>query len=300
MLNKMRHAVIISKPHHVIHALNLIKQRNLKDGIIFIITNSFYGAKDLFLKMAKLNDFGLKSVLLFEENRLKIYDIILQFELTDLITDSDVGFKHFFYLLKLRFRQPKVKIILFEEGWGPYYLKVEPKIKNILFNLFGIGANFGGCCFTNEIYLYDVDEYIKNFPKCSHKAVQYKLPMKEFMFKNLELINFLFPLNSEKFLSSPRKDHCKLYLTDKVVWASGLKDFHSQNVDLYIKYHPGFNGQIKSSEWKEFNRALPTEVILIKMLDLYKNIEVIHHFSSVKRYVQDKRIKYLDLGKTPH
>ena len=292
----MHTGVVISKPHHLINALNLLQQKNISDRLVFVISNTFFGADSLYHRIAILKGSGYEFEVIFIERRLEAYLVLRKYELSMLLIDTDVGFKHFLYLSWLKLKYPSLFIVLYEEGWGPYYLMVEPKIKRQIFRLLGIGAHFGGCIHTNQIYLYNSIEYQENFPRYADKAIKYTLKYDEFLANNFVMLCNLFDIDNSMFCAKSN-NNCVVYLSDKIFDTSLLPDFSKMDADRYIKFHPGCVGALHDDNWLEIRRDIPSELIITKLLIQYEQVTVYHHFSSATRYINGNDITYIDLGK---
>jgi len=291
-------AVIISKPHHLINSLNLLQQLKIKKNIIFVICNSFNGSKDLAQNLSCLDNWNIKAEIIFEPNRMKATSRLKDKNVKLLLSDSDVGLRHHIAFLVMKLRHRKLDISLYEEGWGPYFLKVESIIKIFFLDILKAGKHFGGSYFTKSIYLYDPDVYKTNFPLAAEKAVLLKNTFEEYYRSEKNLLDNIFPIKDLDFLANEKvRESCVIYLTDKHFDFSMLPTHGIKNADHYIKFHPGLELMYDIDNWYNLSSHISAELYLMKLKDSYSNITVYHHKSSVTRYLSDDCFNFIDLGK---
>lgn len=286
----MRDTVFITtKPLQILVAVSIIKQLEIEKSSRLIIIDSFRNAELVCERMASA-EWSLKNLeLAFMKSRKEAHRFVLTNKARNVFIDGDVGVRWFFDLLylKLFFRNRKINV--YEEGLGTYRTDIYPNLKKKLFNFLGIGTNYGGCVFTDNIYIYDKCEYLKNFPKLREKVIRITCGVFDIISDEVEFWSRVFgPLP----VVVKDNNECRIYLSSWKLDEKFLILFRNMSGDKYIKPHPHIKENLKLEFADVIPGGIPAEFILMDLVKKYKNVKVFHHGSSVERYILAKNLEF--------
>lgn len=283
----MKNAFLVTKPIQYLIVMCIIRDLQVTNYKIIII-NSFFDAKNFFIRLKTYN----KNVY-FYENKNKAYNYIINENIDNLYTDSDVGYKNHIDLKKIKKKNKNIKINVYEEGTGTYEKMYSSLLKNTILRLLGIATSFGASKYVDSIFLYNIDKYKSKF-NYSINAVEIKSSVQEELSLNLHKYNFIFDCNVSN--TKPLKEKAILYLENKnEIFKS---DFFKRNdCDVFIKKHPAtFNSSNKNcNDSIIINTGIPAELAIVNLLDLYKEVTIYSFNSSTSLYVKSSSAVFVNL-----
>lgn len=297
-MNSKNLTCIIGKPLQYMIASCCFSAMDHKN-INLIVMDSFLGASQTVNNILKLNRF---NKVFFCRGRLSSFFLASFFARSnDLLIDSDVGFRIYFYLLFYKVFNLRANIWVYEEGVGTYIYDLEKytwrgtklgKIKKNIANIIGVASQFGNSVFTSGIYLYNRD-YIVNNKK--NKVFEIKLTLMNYINSNIDELERLFAL--EGYLTLPYHSKAVIYLSNHEISPSidrTLCEF--SNYLKLCKPHPHLKRDVNLVCFDFFlEGGVPVELYLARAIEIYDEIVVLHHGSSTKDYYFNKKIKYIYL-----
>lgn len=286
----MRDTVFITtKPLQILVAVSIIKQLGIEKSSRLIIIDSFRNAELVCERMASA-EWSLKNLeLAFMKSRREAHSFVSANKTRNVFIDGDVGVRWFLDLLYLKsfFRNRKINV--YEEGLGTYRTDIYSNIKKKLFNFFGIGTNYGGCIFTDNIYLYDKCEYLKNFPSLRKKAIGISCGVSDIISNEVEFWSRVFGCDP---IVVKNNAECNIYLSSWTIDKEFLKSFRKMSGDKYIKPHPHIKENLRFEFSEMISGCTPAEFILMDLVKKYEKVNVFHHGSSVDRYISAENLEF--------
>lgn len=290
---------LVTKPLQLLISLAIIENITSSGPISLLIVDDFFDAKNVYSALNNSKNLTRIDNIIYFENHSDAFKYLEINKYNIIFIDSDVGFKRFIQLLKLKISNPKNQLIVYEEGLGTYRNNIYKSPKKNILEIFGIGTYFGGCIFTNAIYVLSPNEYIS---KLGNKTPVRKIctSLLDILNKHKRLINNIFPeidyVSSEY---SNDKNTCLVYMSGWNINFDVLKPYLNENLSIFIKLHPhikSFSDEIKNNT-KNFiyvTPSLPAEVLLDHLSRNFKKVKVIHHGSSITRYIDKNNIEYIN------
>lgn len=168
---------LASKPLQLIICLMLKECLAKEVAATCVLIRSFEGVDDVANRMVSLNVFD--NLLVFD-GKTEAYEFLSKQRFDSLFIDSDVGFRRFFDLRKIR---PKVKrLFVYEEGIGTYRSDLYSGFKKMLLDRVGVATSFGSSGFVDLIYLFHPERYERIFK--TGKSVAIGCDLADFLCKN--------------------------------------------------------------------------------------------------------------------
>lgn len=263
------------------------------------IVNDFFNVAEVSARLTGL-DPHWRSVTNFPTRQAAIAN--LQHERVDnLFIDSDVGVRLYLSLRAVRKTSKRLKISVYEEGCGTYQDDYYPFLKSFLLRLLGAGDRLGGCCLTDEIWLYEKNKYLKVFPDTKILIREIRQPLYVFLENNLNLLKEIFAGKDAVTLESlgGQGDSCIVYLSSWRVYEDVIKELQEKTQDFYVKLHPhikNYDASWINSRSRMLPPAVPAEIAIMELAKYYINVLVYHHDSSVERYVSLTNLQFVNLG----
>lgn len=282
---------LITKPLQLMIVLAIIEQLPKLVKKELLIVDYFVGAKEVSQRLATVEI--LNSSVIFLENDAEAFHLACKKRYAKLFIDSDVGFKRNLTLLNLAIHSKKTILVVYEEGLGTYRNDLYKGIKKKILLLLGCGVNFGGNWFTKELYIYDPKIYLTNIRKIKiekiRKSISQLLADKKQLLANIFAADYFF-----NHLKDVKKTNCVIYLSGWSVDNACLDMLKNSTKMVYVKLHP----HIKNHTFNEFDYFLvdtyiPAEIVINELSMVYLNVIVVHHGSSVSRYVENENIIYM-------
>lgn len=266
--------VLFSKPLQFLNAFNIPE---VDENATFLMTNSFFGAKELYTNLSNINI----NCILFEKPNEPYKWLSQNSKNGDVLyINSDYGVIQTLWLFPLRNR----KIFVYEEGIGTYRMDLNQNssfIKTLIKSL-GFKSYFGGGIFTSGIYVYDKYRYLKS-KKSYNKLVlafdkEFHDHLKTFRYKS-----FIYQMDSA-FYEKINSKKILVYLTSWKINKQAL-DIINQYDSYYkiIKFHPHVNkteNKLVSNFDFVVEGNIMVEYLILELLNISNNIIIIHENSS--------------------
>lgn len=214
-----------------------------------------------------------------------------------LFIDSDVGIVKFFKLFYFKIKNLTSPIFVYEEGVGTYRRDLYVGIKKSILPLFGVGVYFGGSIFTKGIFVLDEEEYKEKFPKFRGDIVKIKRNIADLIATRADDLYYIFELSglnlSDRYGSA--REQCLVYLTDWDVNFRVLKMIRAFNGAAILKLHPHIKSFNKDYFFDFFiiKNSVPAEMVIMLAVNYFNRVFVIHHGSSVERYVKYANVSFV-------
>jgi len=282
-------AFLITKPLQLMVALSILRQSKWASPPSFLIADTFEDAEAVFARLPATygNDLNAKFFL----SQKEAYRHLGNNSYTNVFIDSDVGAKKFLMLSLFKLRNIQSSIYVYEEGVGTYRTDLYAGWKAKLFDYIGIATYFGGCRFTDSIFVFDPIEYEQKFARVAGKVRRISTTLEEFLVADGGKLNSVFGFQGES-LGKQCSGVCKVYLSAWAIDEKFLEYFTRLPGDLYIKPHPHILGTILPSDIAIIASGVPAELVVKNLLERYEFIEVFDHRSSVRQYIKSKRISF--------
>lgn len=268
--------------------------------LVLCIVDSFHGASDVFKRVKHYDDHWEKVALFNKRDEALKYAAKSSCDF--LFTDSDVGAQIYLSLVRFKIANQKARICVYEEGLGTYRDDIYSPLKRKLFSVLGIGAGFGACSLTDDVYLFDKDAYSKMAPQSYHKVRTISPRLADYVVSSSCLANIFGVRTALQRLSNAESSSsCLIYLSSWLISDSALTEINSvASVVKVLKLHP----HITSEAGAEFSDCfdyvvepgLPAEILLLAASEKFKRVIVYHHGSSIVRYIDSENISFVDLG----
>lgn len=292
---------IATKPLQIIVSLLLIEEESVEDCCVDIVDNF----SDSLLVYKKIKEEYRRENVFFKNSKKRFFSFFnaIMGGYEAVYIDGDIGTRLWLYIAFFKILNRGSKLYVYEEGIGTYRDNIYPSnpkniIKKHIFNIFGISTYFGGCNFTDGIFVFEKNKYLKTFPDYKKTVFHIKKRYEIFCEENLDFLKkiFCYDINSLEDVSSCNK--VVLYLTSWSVDNNVVENIKSEyrNHIKIIKPHPHIK---ETLEFVDFNfvipARIPAEILLIVLMKRYDEIIVFHHGSSVSHYIENNKIKYYEL-----
>lgn len=284
---------VITKPLQLIVSLAILAgTRSARRTELYVI-DSFAGAREICDRLLRINGGAKISFFLSHAEAYKAVEVG---GFDEIFIDSDVGWKNFYRLRRLKCSFKKTKINVYEEGVGSYRDDLYSPLRQTIFGLLGVAWHFGGCRYTDNIYLFESDRYVKKFPKAREKSVQISESFISFLRANLDELKFIFNGGrvADKCIGHSF-DECTVYLTDWKLREAGISYLYSSHGLKIIKPHPHIKDIPVPADCLVADAWIPAEILLFELLERFKKITVLHHGSSSAHYLHAERIQFVQI-----
>ena len=279
---------IITKPLQLMVVMAIIEQLPDEISKELIVIDAFFGAKKIAEKLTTSNPKWQRTV--FFENPSAAFRHCRERRYDSVFLDSDVGFRKNIDLMRLKLSTPKTRIAVYEEGLGSYRQDIYHGAKRGIFALMGVGVYFGGNWLTKEIYLFRPNEYINNFLEKTADVIHIKTFISQLIIKYKTEFDELFELAELKsdLARASSNNVCDIYLTSWSWDGETMKRLMQCDSCRVVKFHPHMKGILVSSEHQfdvSVSPEIPAEILITIASKIFKNVRVLHHGSSVVRYL---------------
>lgn len=292
---------IITKPLQLLVALAIIDQLSDVTTSDLLLVDAFLGAKDITKKLTDSHQKWRRAS--FFKNHEAAYKHCRRKKYDRVFVDSDVGLRKNIDLIRLKLPTLKTRICVYEEGVGSYRSDLYYGLKKKLLTFVGAGTCFGGNWLTKDIYLYCPSEYTSKFPYGRVSVVQIKISITNLIHKYDHEFDSLFDLGMlrTKLTHFASKEVCDIYLTSWS-WDDGaMKRLAASDSCRIVKFHPhiktippllanGFDVSVPSS--------IPAELLIAAAAAMFKRVRVMHHGSSVTRYLDIRNVEFIVISLT--
>jgi len=286
-------AFLISKPLQLLVALCIAQEKKFIDRADFIIIDAFAKSKQVADSLS--TNFQTMQKPVYFSTRGAALNHICKNRYSTLFVDCDVGLKNFIIFRLLKIINPELSVNVYEEGLGTYRFNLYYGFKKICMDFFGVGVYFGSSSNVDNIYVYQVDEYIACVPKNGHKAKQISTVLSDFLHKNLSELMRVFKFSG--FETSPSDiSCCSVYLSSWELDKRFLKNFGTFAGDLFCKPHPHIKEIPKlNSNVRLIDASVPAELLIAGLLSSYETVTIYHHGTSAQRYIKSKRVNFIEI-----
>lgn len=283
---------IVTKPLQLMISISIARQIDKTSKKEFLIIDSFFGAENTSTNLGNQNEF--KGCVKFFKTHRQAYLYAKNAGYEKLFIDSDVGFKKFKLLISLKITNFKTDIAVYEEGLGTYRSDLYTSTKRFL-RCLGIGTHFGGCLFTSEIFLYDENEYRRKFFNSKTKVIKILTPISDLIDNEASLLNSVFNLSEKLHCHKHSKhNHCTIYLTDWSINPYIINKIQNRSGVFYLKPHPHIRDiDLPNSGFIKISPSIPAEILIKTLAKSFDRVSVIHHNSSVPRYISPPNVEFI-------
>ncbi|MBZ9560012.1 MULTISPECIES: hypothetical protein [unclassified Modicisalibacter] len=290
---------IVTKPLQIMMAMVIRDSFKSGTSCHLYIVNDFFNVTEVSQRLTN-HDLQWRSVTNFPTRQAAI-DHLQYRSVDNVFIDSDVGIRLYLSLRAAKRRSKGLKISVYEEGCGTYQDDYYPPLKAGFLRLLGVGDRLGGCHLTDEIWLYEKNEYLDIFPATKTLVREIRQPLHDFLKANMGLLKKIFVGNDEVIPSGSESngDACIIYLSSWRVYEEVVSDLQQEKKDLYIKLHPhikNYDSRWISGHCRMLPSAVPAEIAIMDLAKHYLDILVYHHDSSVARYVSLENLRFVNLG----
>lgn len=286
---------IISKPLPLMVSLAIIDQLPTEVVKELIIIDTFFGAEKLASKLIEASTIWRHAI--FLKNHVEAFKYCRKRRYEKLFIDSDVGFQKNIDLIKLKICSRNTKVSVYEEGLGSYRNEIYHGIRKKILPMLGCSIYFGNNWLTKEIYLFEPDYYHKNVPHTKVKAQEIKTKLSQFL-KNYEReFDNLFDIKElrSNLLIAQSKRSCTIYLSAWYWDAEKMKRPDECNNYRIVKFHPHVKNPPATVDVDfdlTVSPGIPAEILLLIASKIFDRVHVLHHGSSVERYINFKNIEF--------
>lgn len=298
-MSRPRNAVFIAtKPLQIMFAMLLRRKLRHFERVELYVVGDFYGYRNVAAQIKALCD-EWSDVKVYATRREAVF-AVKKGCYSNVFIDSDVGVSIFLDLLNLKLINRKITISVYEEGLGTYREDLYPSIKKHLFKLAGIGSFFGGSCLTREVWVCNKGEYINNFPRQIRKVKEMPEHLSQFISGNISLLSRIFGLHREivERLSEGTAQSCTLYLSGWLISENAVSLVNSVGGLKILKLHPHIKTNDRGLAEKfdiQIEGSVPAEVLVLTLTRIFRVVNVVHHGSSIVRYIRAENIVYREL-----
>lgn len=291
----MKSAYIITRPLQYINATNIPDDAQ-KD--CFII--DFFSDSENFYKVISKYSAYWNNVELHKSRYTALFKIIRnKNQYKSLFIDSDYGIIITFLFLLI----PSIVIYTYEEGYGSYrYIRdnkrIKVRLKSVVYSLMGSKNWIGGNICTTGIYLYHPEVFSFLIKNNSKKLLKFKTDFNSHL-KTLNEINLFYGSTT---INNLKNKQVVVYLTTWTINPTIDNQISQyQNYFKILKPHPHIKEQtvINCKFDLIVKSALPAEILLNHLIDICKDLVIIHENSSALMYLSSRRYKEINISASP-
>lgn len=238
-MNNSDAVFIVTKPLQIMIAMSIRDILSMYINPHLFLINQFINSYETYAKLIvtdrRWSSFTMHS------NRAAAFASCAKMRPDILFIDSDISGRTFLKMLLVKLLNPHIKISVYEEGIGTYRTNLYPSsLRSYFARIIGIGTFFGGCIFTNDIWVYNPIEYSKTFPhaRCSIHII--KPSLIDFITNNFKFLESIFCSQEIEELipiHSPY-DNCLVYMSDWIIDYSIIERLRAFNGLKILKPHP--------------------------------------------------------------
>lgn len=287
-----RYGFVITKPLQLMVVLSLVEQLDRQISKDFLLVDNFAGAESLHRQMLSRLDPGCR-VFYFAEER-QAYAFAVRTGYDKLLIDSDVGFRRNLTIMAMAIRRPSMMLAVYEEGLGSYRLDLYPSAKRRALASVGCGVYFGGNWRTREIYLFQPEKCVTPI---SARKIKLEKSISQLLAEKWGFLSEIFSAREymENFTNLSNPGDCIIYLTGWTVDEVRLATLARDGASVIVKPHPHIKN-IDSAKWggclSMAPANVPAEIIISAAATSFRTVRVLHHGSSVGRYLQIDNVSF--------
>jgi hypothetical protein len=292
-------AFVASKPLQILVCISIIDEAMNHSDVDLIITNDFYDSENIVQKLKEhLKIAAIRNILYFENQSLA-YSYLATNHYSNIFIDSDVGFKRYLELLRIKINNISTQILVYEEGLGTYRNdiyktnSISSRIKVGLLMAVGVGVVFGGNFLTKSIFLFSPNEYCP-IQKKNTGVVLIKNTVEQTITKfELALSSVFNPQTDLVSALAVRPNTCTIYLSSWTISDKFLARLVCARDLIIIKLHPHIKTKPNPLLGCIYiHHSMPAEILLTIASKYCDSITVFHHGTSATRYISRQNIKY--------
>ena len=291
------YAFVITKPLQLMVVMAIIEQLPAEIIKELLVVDVFFDAKKITAVLGEAK-YKWKSAVFFQD-KISAFRYCRGRKYNSVFLDSDVGSRNNIDLIALKLHSPQTILAVYEEGLGTYRNDLYRGLKKKILSALGIGVYFGGNWLTQKLYLYSPDEYKKKIGKETCELVRIETPIPELIKNNEALIDRLFEIYALKSQIISRRDvsneSCDIYLSGWNIDSKVVDSFPAIDSFRILKPHPHIK-KIPERIWSQFeivvSPSVPAEMLITVASFLFAEVRVLHHGSSVMRYVSIENVKF--------
>lgn len=205
--------------------------------------------------------------------------------------DSDVGLRAYINLGFFKFKYPKSKINVYEEGVGTYRSNLFPgRLKRTFYKSIGVGTFFGGGVFTDAIHVFEDYRYVSLFPKNANRVCRINFRLQDWIQSNWKKLLSIF-CPSFSLPNNEKNKDVVLYMSGWKI-SESIESYLKPSDFLFFKLHPHIKDNVIDRKFSSFEitlvpNELPAEILILAMLDMYERVTVLHSGTSAMAYLGD-------------
>lgn len=286
----VKSAFIVSKPLQILMAYSIAEQLGLWENAHLVIVDEFDGADETWKRICRRKNRSINFTTVFSKDKRSALDLCRSEGINSIFLDSDVGPKNYLRLIGAKFSIGGLCLHVFEEGIGTYRNDIYPSFKRKIFELMGVGAVFGGCSLTDDIFVCNVEEYRRKMPlKIAVKAIGIRKGIRETIERDSEFWEDIFRYEGIKGRSGGKS---VLYISNWEIDNEFLSKFSLLTGDKYVKPHPHIRDAPRYEHGVIIGQGTPAEIVILDLAKKYKEVEVFHHGSSCEKYISGSNIRF--------
>lgn len=283
---------IVTKPLQLMVAMAIFEQ--LDDRVVkhILLVDNFACAHEVYLRLRELRHRNWVIHYFAEEKLAYAFSIKSRFD--KLFIDSDVGLRQHLTLMKLAVLSPKTVLAVYEEGLGSYRSDLYSGAKAAVLQFFGCGIFFGGNRQTKEFYLFEPQQCTNTVRA---KKIKIVCGIARLISANRTLLEATFGSFDDltKIIQKRNSDDCLIYLTSWTVEDDRIDALCRGVGTVIVKPHPHIKA-LDAAKWSArcflAPAGLPAEMIIDSVAAAFDNVTVMHHGSSVGRYLNFPNVKF--------
>lgn len=290
---ELKYGFVVTKPLQLMVVLTVIQQLEANCHQDILIVNDFAGAESVHESMKSLC--GKNCRVFCFPNETLAYQFANAAGYARLFIDSDVGFRKSLTLSKMFLTARATQIAVYEEGLGSYRSDLYSGLKKRFLKGIGCGVFFGGNWRTREIYLYQPEQCRTEI---SAEKIKIRTSISTLLSKEWDILAAIFGASgyiqhiSRHALASRE---CVIYLTSWTIDLDKVATMVPPGRAVIVKPHPHIK-KIDSENWPaQFDVApglIPAEMIISAAARVFDHVTVLHHGSSVDRYLQLNNVDF--------
>jgi len=182
---------------------------------------------------------------------------------------------------------------------GTYRTDLYSGLRKKILPFLGVATFFGGSWFTSKIYVFNYDEYKIAVGDKFGKAVALPVSLSEYIDSN-NLLPEIFVSKKQEFNAEKTQEGegCIIYLSSWAVSEKAIEIIVGSKYIRILKLHPHMRSAPSGvADLFDFNvdACVPAEILLKECLRQFSQVFVLHHGTSVERYLADPRLRFLNV-----
>lgn len=289
-------AFVVTKPLQVMISMMVCDQLGVSGRSHLMVVTSFSEAEAITRRIRK-HDPRWCTVSSFPTRR-EALAACARMSYSRVFLDSDVGLHTGCLLRRLQGLSRDARICIYEEGVGTYRGDLYPLLWGSIVRALGGAVHFGGQGVTEEVWLFEPSVYAQRFPKHAHKVRGIKQGLQPWLISNELLLETIFvgaPIGN-LLPDNGEQSQCSLYLSGWH-WESEVADEVQARSGLSVlKLHPHIAEdapEIFDLFDLQIPARVPAELLIVALARRFNDVAVLHHGSSVERYISLPQVTYI-------